>query len=321
MATLLILEPIFEADFLDCSYGFRPGRTAHEALEEVRDHIKAGYRAVYDVDLKGYFDTIPHDKLMAALRVRIVDRSVLKLIRMWLTAPVIDDEGDGPTRVTRPSQGTPQGGVISPLLANAFLHWFDKVFQGPNGPACWANARLVRYADDFVILARYIGPRIVQFVESIIEERMGLTINRDKTSIADLNQGDRLDFLGYTFSYAPDRQGRGHMYLNPTPSRKALARERQAIRALTDRRYCYKPIPALIRTINRQLVGWCQYFRFGYPRHAYRQISWYTYQRLWAHLRRRSQRRYRPPKTKTLYRHLVDLGFLTSADMARAASL
>jgi RNA-directed DNA polymerase len=150
MATLLILEPIFEADFEDCSYGFRPNRSAHQALEEIRTHLKEGYQAVYDADLKGYFDSIPHDKLMACLRMRVVDRNVLKLIRMWLETPVVEPGGDRgePDKWSRSKQGTPQGGVISPLLANVYLHWFDKLFNRADGPAQWANAKLVRYADD-----------------------------------------------------------------------------------------------------------------------------------------------------------------------------
>jgi RNA-directed DNA polymerase len=146
MATLLILEPIFEADFQPSSFGFRPGRNAHQALSVIRDHVKAGRVEVYDADLKGYFDTIPHDKLMAGLETRVTDRSVLGLVRMWLRAPVVDQDEDGRPKVTRPRQGTPQGGVISPLLANSFLHWFDLAFHMPSGPFQWANARLVRYA-------------------------------------------------------------------------------------------------------------------------------------------------------------------------------
>src|SRR5215471_15598376 len=150
MATLLILEPIFEADFLDCSYGFRPGRSAHQALEEIRGHLQAGYQAVYDADLKGYFDSIPHDKLQACLRMRIADRSVLKLIRLWLQTPVVEapQEKGGGSKWSRPKKGTPQGGVASPLLANLYLHWFDALFYGPQGPARRADVKLVRYADD-----------------------------------------------------------------------------------------------------------------------------------------------------------------------------
>jgi RNA-directed DNA polymerase len=149
MATLLILEPIFEADFEDCSYGFRPGRSAHQALEEIRGHVKAGYQAVYDADLKGYFDSIPHDKLLACVRMRVVDRSVLQLIRMWLEAPVVEPGEEGkPERWNRTRKGTPQGGVISPLLSNLYLHWFDKLFHRADGPAEWAGAKMVRYADD-----------------------------------------------------------------------------------------------------------------------------------------------------------------------------
>src|SRR5437016_3742781 len=165
MATLLILEPIFEADFLDCSYGFRPGRSAHQALEEIRGHLRAGYQAVYDADLKGYFDSIPHSQLLACLRMRVADRSVLQLIRMWLEAPVVErSEGQG--KWSRPKKGTPQGGVASPLLANLYLHWFDALFYGPQGPGGRADVKLVRYADDFVALAKQMGSETIEFIES-----------------------------------------------------------------------------------------------------------------------------------------------------------
>ena len=167
MATLLILEPIFEADFEDCSYGFRPRRSAHQALEEIRGHLQRGLQAVYDADLKGYFDSIPHDQLLACVRMRVVDRSVLKLIRMWLETPVYDSgkEGGEPEKWSRSEKGTPQGGVISPLLANLYLHWFDKQFHRADGPAHWAGAKLVRYADDLVVLSRYPGKRLYGWIE------------------------------------------------------------------------------------------------------------------------------------------------------------
>src|SRR5205814_101182 len=153
MAVLLIVGPISQADFLACSYGFRPGRSAHDALEQIERNLQQGRREVYDADLQSYFDTIAHEKLMKCVEKRIVDGSVLKLIRMWLKAIIIEPgSGPGdPPKAHRSKQGTPQGGVISPLLANLYLHWFDKLFHRSDGPYHWANARLVRYADDFVI--------------------------------------------------------------------------------------------------------------------------------------------------------------------------
>ena len=308
-AALLILEPIFEADFLGCSYGFRPGRSAHQALAEIQDHLKSGYREVYDADLQGYFDSIPQDKLMAAIRIRVVDRSVLKLIRMWLESPVVDDRVGGPPR--RNKKGTPQGGVISPLLANVYLHWFDKTFHGKNGPARFAGARLVRYADDFVVLARYQGRDLVSWIEQTLEGWMGLKVNRAKTRIVDLKKiGEQVDFLGYSFRFDRDLKGRGHRYLNVFPSKKSLAREREKLRQLTSPRVCFKPIPALIRDMNRHLDGWSNYFSFGYSRMAMRHINAYSRLRLAKHLKRRSQRPYHPPKGVSVYRHLSDLGLV-----------
>ena len=313
MATLLILEPIFEADFEECSYGFRPGRSAHQALSEVRSHLLQGFTAVYDADLKGYFDSIPHDKLMACLRMRITDKAVLKLIRMWLKAPIVEPpKGKGKKGdKTYPTQGVPQGGVISPLLANLFLHWFDKVFHWPNGPAKWANARLVRYADDFVILARYQGEKLQNWITSKIETWMGLEINREKTRIVDLRQqGESLDFLGLTFRFDKDLHGGSHRYLNLSPSKKSLAKERDALRRMTGPQYCFVPIPDLIQGINRHLRSWSNHFRLGYPRKSFREINHFVRNRLVVHLRRRSQRPFRVPEGETFYNHLKKLGLV-----------
>jgi len=313
MAALLILEPIFEADFHDCSYGFRPGRSAHEALKEIREHLKAGYQAVYDADLKGYFDSIPQDRLLACLRMRITDTSVLKLIRMWLEAAVVE-KAEGPggrPRWSRSRQGTPQGGVISPLLANLYLHWFDTVFHRRNGPARWAKAKLVRYADDFVVLARQVDARLTGFIEDKLETWMGLEINRDKTRTVDLRQqGASLDFLGFTFRYDRSWYGRSGKYLNVTPSEKAVAREKAKLRELTGPHNSQVPIPALISEINKNLTGWANYFRFGYPAVAFRKINTYVNERLVRHLRRRSQRPFRPPEGSTYYRQLQKMGLV-----------
>ena len=308
MAAFLILEPIFEADFLGCSYGFRPRRSAHQALGTIRRNLAQGYAEVYDADLQGYFDSIPHDKLMACLRMRIADRSVLRLIRMWLEAPVVEQTEDDKTKVHRPGQGTPQGGVISPLLANLYLHWFDKRFHAPEGPAQWAKARLVRYADDFVVMARYQGPQLVTTVESLLEDWLGLKINRDKTRVVKLKEeGVHLDFLGYTFWYAPDLFGRG-AYLKMEPSAKALERERAKVRDLLSRRCGWKPIDALIQELNQHLAGWANYFGQGQPRQAFGKVNNYVRERLIGHLRRRSQRPIRPAEGSSWYRLFQQLG-------------
>ena len=200
-------------------------------------------------------------------------------------------------------------GVISPLLANLYLHWFDTVFHRPSGPAHWAKAKLVRYADDLVVLARYQGPQLRAYIETKLETWMGLEINREKTRVVDLKQeGASLDFLGYTFRFDRDLRGRGHKYLNVQPSKKALLRERAKLRAMTSRHVCFQPIPDLIAAANRQTQGWANYFKLGYPRMAFRTINAYLQERLACHLRRRSQRPYRPPKSLSLYAHLERLG-------------
>jgi RNA-directed DNA polymerase len=318
MATLLILEPIFEADFLDCWYGFRPGRSAHQALEEIRGHLQAGYQAVYDADLKGYFDSIPHSQLLACVGARIVDRSVLKLIRMWLEASVVErSEGQGGgNKWTRPKKGTPQGGVASPLLANLYLHWFDALFDGPQGPARRADAKLVRYADDFVALAKQMESETIEFIESRLEGKFQLEINREKTRVVDLReQGASLNFLGYTFRYDRDRRRRDRKYLNVFPSKKAVQREREKLHEMTNSHQCFKPIPVLIGEVNRHLKGWANYFSFGYPLGAYCEIERYVQDRLIQHLQRRSQRPYRPPSGESWLRHLARLGLIRLSEL------
>ncbi len=312
MAALLILEPIFEADFLDCSYGFRPGRNAHQALAQIGRNLQQGRRQVYDADLSSYFDTIPHDKLMACVRKRVADRSVLHLIRMWLMAVVVETgEGpDDPPKYSRPTQGTPQGGVISPLLANLYLHWFDYKFHRADGPYHWANARLVRYADDFVILAKYGGGRIEQFVTQTLQDWMGLKVNWEKTRTISLSEpGVGLDFLGYTFRYDRDWYGRKGQYLNLTVSEKSLQRVRDKLQEMTHVSQCFTPVRDLIERINRMLRGWQTYFSQGYAYQVYQDVDPFTLRRLWHHLRRRSQRGYEKPKDVTWWDPLQRLGW------------
>jgi RNA-directed DNA polymerase len=313
-ACVLILEPIFEADFEECSYGFRPERNARQALEEIRWLIGLGYQAVYDADLKGYFDSIPHERLMACVRMRVADRSVLKLIGMWLKVAVVEGglgSGGGGLLGKRNHQGTPQGGVISPLLSNLYLHWFDKVFHRVGGPAQWAKAKLVRYADDFVVLGRYQAEQLSEWIESKIEGWMGLEINRDKTRVINLKrQGEELNFLGYRFRYEKDRKGRQQRYLNVTISEKALKRERQKLRERISKERCFVPLPQLIKELNGHLKGWANYFSYGYPRNGFRQINRYVRQRLTQHVRRRSQRPFRPAEGVSYYEHFKRMGLV-----------
>jgi RNA-directed DNA polymerase len=311
-AVLLLLEPIFDADFLDCSYGFRPGRSAHDAVEEVRANLRLGYTAVYDADLQGYFDSIPHDKLMKGLETRIADGSMLRLLALFLRAPI--QEGKGPPM--RPRRGTPQGGVISPLLANSFLHWFDRSFLSKSGPANWAKARLVRYADDFVVMARFIDHRIVGFIEEKIERRLGLVINREKTRVVQVRDEDvALDFLGYTFRWSRShRLGGGPRYWRVEASTKALMRARDKLRELTSASFCWMPVRKVVDRTNSFLRGWLGYFSHGHPAKVRWNLVRFAEMRLVRHLKRRSQRPYRPPEGVSFFQHVHDLGLIAPAE-------
>jgi len=312
-AAVLILEPIFEADFLECSHGFRPGRGAKGALQTIQGELQAGRTEVYDADLSGYFDTIPHDKLMKCVERRVSDGSLLALVRGWLQAAVVEppDHPGGRPTVKRNRQGTPQGGVISPLLANLYLHWFDKVFHRPDGPAHFAKASLVRYADDFVILARYVGPRIERWVEGKLEGWMGLTINRTKTRVIKATQpSETVNFLGYSFRYEADLYGRSRRWWRLYPSDKAMAKQRDWLRDNINATHCFEPLPDLIDRVNVHLRGWKAYFTLGHPRREHRQLNRLVSLRLGRHLQRRSQRAYKVPEGQSIYAHLQQLGLV-----------
>lgn len=307
-AILLLLEPIFDADFLDCSYGFRSGRSALDAVEKVAENLRMGFTAVYDADLQGYFDSIPHDKLMKGLETRISDGSILRLIRAFLRAPIQDKKGPP----LRPTKGTPQGGIISPLLANSFLHWFDRAFFSKSGPAEWAKARMVRYADDFVVMAKFIDHRIIRFIEEKIEGRLGLVINREKTRVLQVGkEGQTLDFLGYTFRRSRShRRGGGPPYWRVEASKKAQIKARDALRELTSAQHCWMPVEELVEQVNRHLRGWLNYFSKGHPAKARYNLVRFAEERIVGHLKRRSQRPYRPPEGTSLYQHVHDLGLI-----------
>ena len=228
---------------------------------------------------------------------------------MWLESPVTETDDHGQKTVTRPKQGTPQGGVVSPLLANIYLHWFEKQFRRGDGPGTWANAKLVRYADDFVVLARYQSKQLLGWIEGMLEGRFRLTINREKTRVVKIRQPNAsLTFLGFKLRYNHDQFGRDRRYLNVMPSDKALARAREKIREMTGPQRCFVPIPELIAEINRWLMSWSRYYRYGYPRAAFRKLNWFVVTRLRRHLKRRSQRSFRSAEGETLYAKLQSLG-------------
>lgn len=300
MAALLVLEPIFEADFHECSFGFRPERSAHQALEEVKEHLEEGFRAVLDADLKSYFDTIPHENLLKAVEHRVTDSSVLKLIRMWLEAPIVERDEDGSETGWRPQEGTPQGGVISPLLANIYLHWFDHSFHQEGGPADYANAKLVRYADDFLVMARYQGDQLLEDVSHLIEDRLELSLNQEKTEIVHLEEDAKLDFLGYTFR---TKKGRVQM----EPSKEAVNEERSTLKKKLSQIFF---LEETIEHINRHLVGWAKYFKKGKCTRAFEKINRYVRDRIEKTLSKTSQRPFQKPAEKTFYQFLKDQGLV-----------
>jgi RNA-directed DNA polymerase len=223
MAMKLVIEPIFEADLEPTAYGYRPRRSAQDALKEVHTRLCQGYTEVVDADLSRYFDTIPHRELMQSVARRISDRHLLALAKMWLKTPVEEVDEEGRRRLTggkRSKCGTPQGGVISPLLANRYMNRFLKYWQltrmGAKLEAC-----VITYADDFVILSRHRAGEALAWTRQAVT-RLGLALNEAKTGIRKARE-ERFDFLGYTFGPHCFRKD-GHWYLGASPSRKSLAR-------------------------------------------------------------------------------------------------
>ncbi len=305
-AVKIIIEPIFEVDFHDCSYGFRPNRSAQDAVKEIAGKVKKGGVLVYDADLSSYFDTIPHDKLMAALRMRISDGSVLGLIRQWLKVCVQEPNG---VRISPKGKGTPQGGVISPLLANIYLHWFETIVS-LTAKAKGQVMSIVRYADDFVILARAWVNGFLQEVEGILEGRMELTVNREKTKILDFREPHTtLTFLGYDFRMVRDRLfGTGKRYLTFGPSKKSMKRIREKIHEITHARNGLLTVEKVVGRLNKLTKGWGAFYSVGYPSKAFHAVNGYALRRMARFLNHRSQRRYRLKFADTYYSELNHYG-------------
>ena len=268
-----VIEPIFEADLLECSFGFRPRRSTHDALQVLVDEAWQGRRWVVESDIADCFEAIPHDRLMAAVEERIVDRHLLKLLRALLRAGVMEQGA-----VRHSVIGTPQGGVVSPLLCNVYLHRLDRQWQTRG------RGMLVRYADDLVVLcrSRREAEDALRALTVILAE-LGLELRQAKTRIVQLREGgEGLDFLGFHHRYlrGRTRQSRHVTFLARWPSRQAMQRARDRIRELTERKRLSRPVEEIVQELNRFLRGWGGYFRYGNSARHFDQISTYALKRL-----------------------------------------
>jgi len=284
-AAKLVLEPIFEADFEDNAYGYRPVRGAVDAVKEVHRLICRGYTDVVDADLSKYFDSIPHSELIKSVARRIADGQVLRLIKLWLKAPIEERDGDGKRRMSggnSNARGTPQGGVASPLLANIYMNRFLKYWRLTKRGNVF-RAYVVAYADDFVILSRGHAAEALVWTKAVMT-RLGLMLNEAKTSLKDARQ-EHFDFLGYSFGpYC--YKANGQWYLSASPSKKSVQRLKIKVGDLLAPGN-NAPWPDVRDALNAFLFGWSRYFSHGTHRAVFRGIDYYVYERVRDFLARR----------------------------------
>ena len=281
-ACKIVIEPVFEANFLDNSYGFRPKRDAKQATEKVKKELYKNWYVV-DADIQGYFDNINHEILLGLLNRRISDRRVIKLCRQWLRAGVIENGKYYPTE-----KGSPQGGVISPLLANIYLHVLDSY---------WENHKelgvIVRYADDAVIMCRKRTDAELAFEHlKRIMTKLKLTLNPQKTKIVDMNK-ESFDFLGFRYQkFGKTKSGRKLPYM--MPSKKAMEKVKDAIRVITCRKSAYEGLEQKVEKLNPLIRGWRNYFQHGNSTKRFKQLDEYVWMKLWRRVYyRRKQKKYR----------------------------
>lgn len=304
MAAKIVVEPIFEADFKPCSYGFRPKRSAKQAVEEIRQKCKNNGWWVLDADIKGYFDNINQDKLMYLIERRVSDRRILKLIRKWLKAGVME-EG----KYQASEQGVPQGGVISPLLANIYLNYLDTVWEKEYNQL----GTLVRYADDFVIISR-TQKQINHAYMAVkhIMKKLDLTLNEEKTELVNLWDGKQgFDFLGFHHRWNRKRSKSGKTYyaFTQVPNNKAMNKMRDAVRNLLSKRTTLsQDLKQLIEILNRKITGWRNYYGLHYAKKKLNQIDWYIINRFTIWYNHKHQKKFRHSGRPKVYGLIYGMG-------------
>jgi group II intron reverse transcriptase/maturase len=287
----MILEPIFEADFEDSSYGFRPGRSSKDAITAIKEHLKEDKAEVYDADLSKYFDTIPHDRLQVAMKQRVADPRILKLINKWLKVSVYED---GQYKSGKDNhEGTPQGGVISPLLANIYFHLLDRIVNSSQSLFSKHGVQIVRYADDFVLMGNKLPEELILKLKNLLH-RMGLSLNEGKTRKIDARK-ESFNFLGFTIRYDKDIKGRDIRYWNIIPSKKSEQKIRDKVKEYLRTHGHYKA-EDVARGLNSMIRGWLNYFSIpgvSYPAMSKRRLRAYLSTRLYRYYNRKSQRKSR----------------------------
>lgn len=293
MSCKLVIEPIYESDFEDSSYGFRPKRSAEGAIKEIKRNLKEGKTEVFDADISKYFDTIPHDKLLIVVAKRISDRKIIHLIKMWLKSPI--DEDGKISGGKKNKLGIPQGGVISPLLANIYLHLFDKLVNTKD-MFKRIGVKIIRYADDFILIGKEIPDGILEYVTDILE-RMGLKLNTEKSRKINSKE-ESFNFLGFVFRYDRGQTDWRQMYWHIEPSMESQNKVRANIKEYFKKNR-YKPMPEFSPGLNAILRGWMNYYhipKVSYCRKTFNHLKWHLDVKLWKHYERKSQ------KVSKLYR-------------------
>ena len=314
-AVKLVIEPIFEADFLPCSYGYRPGRNAQGAAREVWKWLNKGLENVLDADIKSCFDEIPHDRLLSAVARRISDGSILRLVRMWLKSGVLVGGG-----VESTEKGTPQGGVLSPLLANIYLHQLDAEWRRRGlAHRFGVSAKLIRYADDIVIMSSYSVRPLVPIVREVLTG-MGLTLNEEKSRVVRAEKG--FDFLGFRFvcRYS-QRYGRRRAYFFPSPD--AVKRVKEKVLKRCGNHVLHIKVKDVVWSVNSVLRGWWAYYRCSNASRAFHGVQVYANHRMRRYLRRRKKKtglgRYRDYTNEYLYKE-IGLACIKSQGSVRYSS-